>query len=63
MGVNLGLIRDVAIPTVNKLFVHTQPAHLQKLTGMELDSSDRNIERATYLRRHLSGEAPKAGHN
>ena len=63
MGVNLGLIRDVPIPTVNKLFVHTQPAHLQKLTGMELDSSDRNIERAAYLRRHLSGEAPKDGHN
>jgi protein arginine kinase len=63
MGVNLGLIRDVEIPTVNKLFVHTQPAHLQKLTGMELDSSDRNIERAAYLRRHLSGEAPSAGQN
>jgi protein arginine kinase len=63
MGVNLGLIRDVAIPTVNKLFVHTQPAHLQKLTGMELDSSDRNIERAAYLRRHLSGDGPGADHN
>ncbi|MEN1681579.1 MAG: protein arginine kinase, partial [Planctomycetota bacterium] len=33
MGVNLGLIRDLEIPTVNKLFVHTQPAHLQKLAG------------------------------
>ena len=54
MGVNLGLIRDLEIPTVNKLFIHTQPAHLQKLTGMELDTSDRNIERAAYLRRHLS---------
>jgi protein arginine kinase len=63
MGVNLGLIRDVEIPTVNKLFVHTQPAHLQKLTGMELDSSDRNIERAAYLRRHLSVDGPNAGHN
>ena len=63
MGVNLGLISDVPIPTVNILFVHTQPAHLQKLTGMELDSSDRNIERASYLRRHLSGETPKAAQN
>jgi protein arginine kinase len=63
MGVNLGLIRDVPMPTVNKLFVHTQPAHLQKLTGMELDSSDRNIERASYLRRHLSGEVPESGQN
>ena len=47
MGVNLGLINDLEIPTVNKLFIHTQPAHLQKLTGMELDTSDRNIERAS----------------
>jgi protein arginine kinase len=53
MGVNLGLISDVEIPTVNKLFIHTQPAHLQKLRGMELDTADRNIERALYLQRHL----------
>ena len=53
MGVNLGLIRDLEIPTVNELFIHTQPAHLQKLTGGELDTADRNIERARYLRRHL----------
>jgi protein arginine kinase len=54
MGVNLGLIGDLPIPTINKLFIHTQPAHLQKITGSELDSNDRNIERATYLRRHLN---------
>ena len=54
MGVNLGLISDLEIPTINKLFIHTQPAHLQKLTGIELDKSDRDIERATYLRRNLN---------
>ena len=53
MGINLGLIRDLEIPTVNKLFIHTQPAHLQKLRGIELDTADRNIERAHYLQRHL----------
>jgi protein arginine kinase len=63
MGVNLGLISDLEIPTVNKLFIHTQPAHLQKLTGMELDTSDRNIERAAYLRRNLSGERPQPEQN
>ena len=59
MGINLGLIQDLEIPTVNKLFIHTQPAHLQKLRGMELDTADRNIERAHYLQRHLrkSGES------
>jgi protein arginine kinase len=56
MGVNLGLIGDLQIPTINKLFIHTQPAHLQKITGIELDSNDRNIERATYLRRHLNAD-------
>lgn len=56
MGVNLGLIGDLPIPTINKLFIHTQPAHLQKIAGSELDSNDRNIERASYLRRHLNAD-------
>jgi len=63
MGVNLGLISDLEIPTVNKLFIHTQPAHLQKLTGMELDTSDRNIERAAYLRRNLDGDRSRSDQN
>jgi protein arginine kinase len=54
MGVNLGLIEDLQIPLLNELFIHTQPAHLQKLRGVELDTADRNIERARYLRRHLN---------
>jgi len=54
MGVNLGLIENLAIPAVNELFILTQPAHLQKLSGAELDTADRNIERARYLRRHLN---------
>ena len=56
MGVNLGMIDDLQIPVVNELFIHTQPAHLQKLSGTELDTTDRNIERARYLRRHLAPE-------
>jgi protein arginine kinase len=53
MGVNLGLIDDVQVATINKLFIHTQPAHLQKLQGRVLTTSDRHIERANYLQRHL----------
>ncbi len=62
MGVNMGLIDSVAIPTVNKLFMHTQPAHLQKLCGQKLSVSARNTERANYLHQHLSengGADPK----
>lgn len=54
MGVNLGLIDGVSIPTVNKLFIHTQPAHLQKIRGHKLGTTDRNIERADYLQQHLA---------
>lgn len=56
MGINLGLIDDVEIPTVNQLFIHTQPAHLQKIRGTELGTADRNVERAEYLQRHLRKE-------
>jgi protein arginine kinase len=56
MGVNLGLIEGLTIPTINELFIRTQPAHLQKISGTELDTADRNIERARYLRRHLNKE-------
>jgi protein arginine kinase len=56
MGVNLGLIKDIEIPTINQLFIHTQPAHLQKLRGSELKTADRNIERALYLQKHLRRE-------
>ncbi|MGD9721610.1 MAG: protein arginine kinase [Pirellulales bacterium] len=63
MGVNLGLIEDLKIPLLNELFIHTQPAHLQKLRGVELDTADRNIERARYLRRHLNKEDGDGGKN
>ena len=60
MGVNLGLIDDVQLATINKLFIHTQPAHLQKLHGRVLTTSDRNVQRASYLQRHLCGPADRA---
>ncbi|QEH33913.1 Protein arginine kinase [Aquisphaera giovannonii] len=54
MGINLGLIDDVSIATVNELFIQTQPAFLQKIRGSELDVEDRNVARATYLRSRLA---------
>lgn len=55
MGVNLGLIPDLSIERVNQLFIHAQPAHLQELTGRTLDTEERNVERASYLRSMLNG--------
>jgi protein arginine kinase len=58
LGVNLGLLEDVTIPTVNELFIHTQPAHLQKLMGQALDGEERNAARARYLRQRLREGGP-----
>jgi protein arginine kinase len=54
MGINLGLIDDLAIATVNELFIQTQPAYLQKIQGAELGVEERNVARASYLRSRLS---------
>jgi len=53
LGVNMGLLDEVSIITVNELFIHTQPAHLQKLMGSLLDGEERNAARARYLRTRL----------
>jgi protein arginine kinase len=59
LGVNLGLLDDLTIPTVNELFIHTQPAHLQKLMGAPLDGEERNAARARYLRSRLREAGPQ----
>ena len=59
LGVNLALLEDITIPTVNELFIHTQPAHLQKLMGTALDGEERNAARARYLRTRLREAGPQ----
>src|SRR6266436_2353882 len=58
LGINLGLMDDVSMPTVNELFIHTQPAHLQKLMGSALDGAEGNAARARYLRTRLREPNP-----
>ena len=53
LGINLGLLDKISVPQVNELFLHTQPAHLQKLMGSSLDGEERNSARARYLRNRL----------
>lgn len=53
LGINLGLLGELSIPAINELFIHTQPAHLQKLMGTALDGEERNAARARYLRTKL----------
>lgn len=55
LGINMKLLDHTDIPTVNHLLLNTLPAHLQKMEGVELSQSDRDIIRAKYLREKLGG--------
>jgi protein arginine kinase len=63
LGLNLGLVKDLDTATVNRLFVLTRPAHLQKLEGRELDAQGRDIARAGRIRMSLTGKSEPAGEN
>jgi len=54
LGINLGLIDELEIPTINELLILTQPAHLQKVHKTPLESAERNVARATLLRQRLT---------
>ncbi len=58
MGVLLGLVGNIPLEMVNELLLFTQPAHLQKRTGHELDAQERDTARGSYLRSRLE-EAEK----
>ena len=54
LGINLELIDDLEMKTVNELFIQTQPAHLQKLRHERLETAQRNVARAAYIRLRLA---------
>ncbi|HVP40120.1 MAG TPA: hypothetical protein VMS93_13160, partial [Candidatus Saccharimonadales bacterium] len=53
-GVALGLGELPRLDALNEILVFSQPAHLQRMLERELDSSDRNVARASYVREKLS---------
>jgi protein arginine kinase len=53
LGVNLGILEDVEISTVNELFILTQPAHLQRLEKRDLGPKERDAMRAEFIRQQL----------
>ena len=53
LGVNLGRIDTVDIRQLNELFLLTQPAHLQRISGSPMDGATRREARATLIRDRL----------
>lgn len=54
MGIQLELIKELDIQTVNRLFTYCQPGHLQAAEGGNvLESAERNVVRANFIREAL----------
>ncbi|NCG12805.1 MAG: protein arginine kinase [Planctomycetia bacterium] len=59
LGVAMGFLDDVSMNQINRMFLHSQPGHLQSLVGEPLTTEDRDRKRADLLRSILgdtSGE-------
>ena len=54
LGVDLGLFPATERVVVDELFIISQPAHVQKAAGRDLDQLQRRIARADLVRRALS---------
>lgn len=61
LGVGLQLVDRCGLYALNKLLVHTQPAHLAALEGVRLDEDDLSVRRARHVRAVLEDEAGRRG--
>lgn len=53
LGVDLGFVKNLKHIELNSLFLLMQPAHLQKMYGRALGSSERDVKRADLIRERL----------
>jgi protein arginine kinase len=53
LGSQLGVLKGLDQTVVNQLVLLTQPAHVQRVVGRELDQNERRRERATIIRERL----------
>lgn len=53
LGVIMGLMTGIELKELNKLMIMIQPAHIQKLAGMQLTPEDRDLKRAELVRRMM----------
>lgn len=56
LGVDLGIIENIDVKTINTLMIDIQAGILQKIHGKNLSSNERDIKRANLIRERLKGE-------
>ncbi|QHI68261.1 protein arginine kinase [Tichowtungia aerotolerans] len=55
LGIDLGLMPEIARRDIDQLLIRIQPAHLQKAAGSMLSPEERDIKRAQLIRLFLDG--------
>lgn len=53
LGVGLGMIKNISMKTLNEVLIISQPAHLQKIFGKKMDTEERDVIRANYIRERI----------
>ncbi|MCT4606257.1 MAG: protein arginine kinase [Marinisporobacter sp.] len=56
LGIDLGILKDMKIDNINEIMVMTQPACLQERGGKVLSSNERDIRRASLVRKKLENK-------
>lgn len=56
LGVDIGMLEEIDRRTINELFILIQPGHLQKIEGKVLTQTQRDVKRASLIRRRLEGK-------
>ncbi len=54
LGVSMGILSDLKMEQVNRMFLFSQPGHLQAIGEGELSSEDRDLKRAALVRQILT---------
>lgn len=56
LGVDMDILKDLNIQSINKIFILMQPAHLQKIEKKMLSPQERDMKRAELIRKELGGK-------
>ena len=54
LGTDMGIIKELDDLKVNKLYLYTKPANLQKYLGEKIDSYERDIKRAEVIKQIIN---------
>lgn len=54
LGTDMGIITELTDSKINKLYLYTKPANLEKYLGEELDTYDRDIKRAEVIKQIIN---------